>query len=66
VDWTGSAGAYTLRLQSAALARHVYVSFGDTEVEVSDNYFDLLPGEAITLQVKSQADLELLRQSLQV
>jgi beta-mannosidase len=65
-DWSGSAGTYTLRLQSPVLARHVYASFGDNEVEVSDNYFDLLPGEAVTLQLKSKADVDQLRRSLKV
>jgi beta-mannosidase len=65
-ELSGSAGAYTLRLQSPVLARHVYVSFGDNEVEVSDNYFDLLPGEAVTLQLKSKADLHQLRRALKV
>jgi beta-mannosidase len=65
-DWSGSAGTYTLSLQSAVLARHVYVSFGDHEAEVSDNYFDLLPGEAVTLQLKSKVDMEQLRRSLKI
>ena len=52
--------------QSAVLAKHVYVSFGDHEVEVSDNYFDLLPGEPVTLQLKSTASLEEMRQSMKV
>jgi beta-mannosidase len=67
-DLSGSAGAstFSLRLQSPVLARHVYASFGDNEVEVSDNYFDLLPGEAITLQLKSKTDLDQLRRSLKV
>jgi len=65
-DWSGNAGAYTLRLRSPVLARHVYLSFGDNEVEVSDNYFDLLPGEAVTLQLKSQADVDQLRRALKV
>jgi beta-mannosidase len=65
-ELSGSAGAYTLLLQSPMLARHVYVSFGDNEVEVSDNYFDLLPGEAVTLQLKTKADPDQLRRSLKV
>jgi len=48
------------------LARHVYASFGDNDVEVSDNYFDLLPNEPVTLQVKSKADLDEIRKSLKV
>jgi beta-mannosidase len=67
VDWSGDAGTTLfLRLQSPVLARHVYVSFGDNEVEVSDNYFDLLPGEAVTLQLKSKAGEDQLRRSLKV
>ena len=65
-DWSGSAGAYALRLLYSALARHVYVSFGDNDVEVSDNYFDLLPGEPVTLQLKTKLDLTQLRRWLQL
>jgi beta-mannosidase len=66
VEVTGGNGSYALRLQSTILARHVYASFGDNDVEVSDNYFDLLPNEPATLQVKSKADLEEIRKSLKV
>jgi beta-mannosidase len=65
-EWSASSGALTLRLQSPALARHVYVSFGDNEVELSDNYFDLLPGEGVTLQLKSKADIEQLKRALRI
>jgi len=41
-------------------------AFGDNEVDVSDNYFDLLPGEAVTLQLKSKAEPDQLRRSLKV
>jgi len=63
---SGGNGSYALRLESAVLARHVYASFGDNDVEVSDNYFDLLPNEPITLQLKSKADLDEIRKSLKV
>jgi beta-mannosidase len=65
-ELTGGGGSYMLRLQSPVLARHVYASFGDNDVEVSDNYLDLLPNEPITLLVKSKADLDKIRQSLKV
>lgn len=65
-ELTGSNESYTLRLQSQALGRHVYISFGDNEIEISDNYFDLLPNEPVTLQVKSKADAQQLRRSLTV
>jgi beta-mannosidase len=65
-ELTGGNGNYVLTLQSPILARHVYVSFGDNAVEVADNYFDLLPNEPVSLQIKSKADLNEIRQSLKV
>jgi beta-mannosidase len=53
-------------LQSAKLARSVYVSFGDLDVQSSDNYFDLLPGENVTLHLKSTATLEQLKTGMKV
>ena len=41
---TKTGAGYTIALQSSKLARGVYISFGDLDVEASDNYFDLLPG----------------------
>jgi beta-mannosidase len=38
-----------ITLQSPKLARSVYISFGDPDVESSDNYFDLFPGEPATV-----------------
>jgi beta-mannosidase len=52
---------YTVTLQSSKLTRSVLLSFGDLEAQTSDNYFDLLPGEAVTVRVKSPATLEQLR-----
>jgi beta-mannosidase len=50
-----TADGYDLTLKSPQLARSVYVSFGNLDVQTSDNYFDLLPGEAVTLHLKSSA-----------
>jgi beta-mannosidase len=57
---------YTLTLQSPQLARGVYVSFGDLDVENSDNYFDLLPGESATISLKSSATLDQLKGAIKV
>lgn len=57
---------YAVTLQSPVLARNVYLSFGDLDVPLSDNYFDLLPGEPATVQLKSSATLEHLQQALKV
>jgi len=55
---------YTVTLKSAKLARNVYVSFGDLEVQSSDNYFDLLPGEPVTIRLKTSATREQLKAAL--
>jgi beta-mannosidase len=57
---------YTVTLQSPKLARSVYLSFGDLDVQSSDNYFDLLPGEQVTLHLKSAAAQEQIRAALKV
>ena len=57
---------YTITLQSPKLARSVYLSFGDLDVQSSDNYFDLLPGEQVTLHLKSGAAQEQIRAALKV
>ena len=61
-------GVYTVTLRSAVLARSVYLSFGDLEVQTLDNYFDLLPGEPVTVKLKtsSSVSLDQMKSSLQV
>jgi beta-mannosidase len=59
-------GDYTITLQSSQLARGVYISFGDLDVDSSDNYFDLLPGESATVTLKSAATLAQLKSALKV
>ena len=61
-----SGAGYTITLQSSKLARGVYVSFGDIDVEISDNYFDLLPGEPATITLKSGATIDQLKRALKV
>ena len=66
VETTGSKGSYKIRISSPVLARSVYLSFGAVDAEVSDNYFDLLPGEAREITVKSAVTLESLKSQLHV
>jgi beta-mannosidase len=42
------------------------MSFGDLDVQSSDNYFDLLPGETATIRLKSSASLDQLKAALKV
>ena len=57
---------YVLELRAAALARGVWVDFGDLDAEVSDNALTLLPGERLTLRVRSRAARPALRKALQL
>jgi beta-mannosidase len=57
---------YTITLQSPQLARSVNISFGDLEVESSDNYFDVLPGEPVTVTLKSSATIDQLKGALKI
>jgi len=57
---------YRLRLSSAMLARSVHVSFGNVDAKLSDDYFDLLPGEARDVHIASAAGAEQLRANLKV
>jgi beta-mannosidase len=59
-------GGYSLSLRTAALARNVYFSFGDLDVQSSDNYFDLLPGEAATVTLKTSSTLEQVQNALKI
>ena len=61
-----SGGDFTITLQSQKLTRSVYLSFGDLDVQSSDNYFDLLPGEAVTIRLKSSATPEQVRGAMKV
>ncbi|MGH8182773.1 MAG: glycoside hydrolase family 2 protein, partial [Rhodanobacteraceae bacterium] len=61
----GSDGG-TLSLSTDTLAREVWISFGDIDARLSDNAFDLLPGQHVTLNVHSKASLDALRTALRV
>ncbi|MDT8071063.1 MAG: glycoside hydrolase family 2 protein [Terriglobia bacterium] len=62
----GGNGEYSLKLQSAVLARHVYLSFGDADVTLSDNYFDLLPSEPVTITLKSKMGLDEIKRAMRI
>ena len=57
---------YTLTLESDKLAREEWVSFGDIDAEISDNAFDILPGQHVTLTIHSNTRLDALRKALKV
>ena len=66
VETTGTNGSYKIRVGSSVLARSVYLSFGELDAKLSDNYFDLLPGESMEITATSAASLEALKAQLKV
>jgi beta-mannosidase len=59
-----SGDGYTLTLLSSSLARAVSVSFGDLDVQASDDYVDLLPGEPVSIRLETSSSLAQLKGSL--
>jgi beta-mannosidase len=57
---------YTVTLQPPQLARNVYLAFGDLDVHTSDNYFDLLPGEPVTIRLKSSVTPEQIKGAMKI
>ena len=55
-----------LNVHAQRLAREVWVDFGSLDAQVSDNAFDLLPGEGVELQITGTASITSLRNALQV
>jgi beta-mannosidase len=55
VETSTANGKLHIRVSSAVLARSVYLSFGDLDAKVSDNYFDVLPGETVEVTADSKA-----------
>ena len=66
VETMGAQGSYKIRITSPVLARSVYLSFGNLDVKLSDNYFDLLPGETVEITATTVASLDDLKAQLKV
>lgn len=66
VETSREKGNYKIRVTSPVLARSVYLSFGNLDVKVSDNYFHVLPGETAEITATGPASLDQLRDKLQV
>lgn len=58
--------AFQLRISSDVLARNVYVSFGSKDVKLSDNYFNLLPGQERRIVIFGSEAIQQLRSSLKI
>jgi beta-mannosidase len=56
----------SLEIAAAALARAVWIDFGDLDADLSDNALTLLPGERVRLRVTSAANEGALRAALNI
>jgi beta-mannosidase len=66
IQTAGGDGNYKIRITSPVLARDVYLSFGAIDAKVSDNYFDILPGETVGVTTTTSATLDELKAQLSV
>ncbi len=66
IDGDSGPGHYWIELSAGRLARAVWMSFGDLDVDLEDNAFDLLPGEHRRIALHSNAPLESLRSKLSI
>ena len=54
-------GGFGLALSADALVKNLYLSFDDSDAVFSDNYFDLLPGESLVVQVRPTGPMPALK-----
>jgi beta-mannosidase len=63
----GKQGHYYVKLAAKAMAKDIFISFdGDAKAKMSNNYFDMIPGENVTVEVFSKLKLEEVRKQIKV
>ncbi|WP_216616518.1 beta-mannosidase [Marinifilum caeruleilacunae] len=58
--------SYEIRIESDVLAKNVFLSLGDEDGFFSDNYFDVLAGETISIRLETEISLEKLNEVIQL
>jgi beta-mannosidase len=66
VEASGTNGNYKVRITSPVLARSVYITFGSLDIKVSDNFFDLVPGETVEIAATGAASLDSIKAQMKV
>jgi beta-mannosidase len=61
-----SVNQFTLTVSAPSLAKNVFVDFGDLKVSLSDNFFDVLPGEGKVIAISTKVKLMELKRSIRV
>ncbi|OFS92578.1 beta-mannosidase [Stenotrophomonas sp. HMSC10F06] len=60
----GNGNGYVLTLRSPKLVRALWIAFDGVDATLDDNALDLVPGETVTIRLRSEADLDKLRDAL--
>jgi beta-mannosidase len=63
-DVQPASGGYTVRLTSPVLARDAYLTFGSLDVEPSDNYVDVPPGQPVEITLRTTAPIDQVRSQM--
>jgi len=66
LSFAAAPGGYDITLTAQSAARGVWIDVGGLAAEVSDNAFDMIGGESVTVHVTTAASLAKLRNSLHV
>jgi beta-mannosidase len=62
----GKNNSYTISLNTNSLAKNVCIDFGDLNVSLSNNFFDLFPREQKIISIVSAATLEKLKEKIKI
>jgi len=63
---TKTESGFDIALQTDKLAKNIYLQIGDEKGFFSDNYFDLLPGEKVTVNLKTKIPEAKLKEILTI
>jgi len=63
---SGTDSGFDIELKTNKLAKNVYLQIADEKGFFSDNYFDLLPGEKVTVNLKTKISEERLNEILTI
>ena len=68
ISWSAkkAGGGYDVTLKSDVFARGVFMSLSGIDNFFEDNYFDLLPGKEVTINVKTDLSLSVFKDQLKV
>lgn len=68
ISWSAKKvdGGYDVTLRSDVFARGVFMSLSGIDNFFEDNYFDLLPGKEVTINVKTDLSLSVFKEQLKV